>query len=107
MSDERLSYDNLEKKYKTLVTWYDKYNGTPCEQIRHIQEVEVLESRIAKLQQALAAMLNEWAKATRYGSPIALAANTNVAFARDIFNSELKTNIDNKQQQFRKQNNNE
>lgn len=31
-----------EAKYQALVRWYDDYHGTPCEQIRHRQEVEAL-----------------------------------------------------------------
>jgi len=34
----------LKDKVRTLTAWYDKQNGTPCEQIRHQQEVEALKA---------------------------------------------------------------
>ncbi len=39
----------LEKSVRNLTEFYDKYNGTPCEQIRHQQEVELLQQRVAQL----------------------------------------------------------
>ena len=36
-------YDDLLGKYHQLVDFYDKHNGTPCEQIRHEQQVEELQ----------------------------------------------------------------
>lgn len=30
--------------YKALVEFYDKHNGTPCEQIRHQQEIEAMQA---------------------------------------------------------------
>lgn len=36
-------YDDLLGKYRQLVDFYDKHNGTPCEQIRHQQQVEALQ----------------------------------------------------------------
>ena len=41
----------LEKSVRNLTEFYDKYNGTPCEQIRHQQEVEQLQQRVAQLEQ--------------------------------------------------------
>ena len=32
----------LLKKYQALVKWYDEHEGTPCEQIRHAQEIDRL-----------------------------------------------------------------
>lgn len=40
----------LEKSVRNLTEFYDKYNGTPCEQIRHQQEVEQLQQRVAQLE---------------------------------------------------------
>lgn len=40
----------LEKSVRNLTEFYDKYNGTPCEQIRHQQEVELLQQRVAQLE---------------------------------------------------------
>ncbi len=37
--------DRLVPKYKALVAWYDKYAGTPCEQIRHAQELADAQTR--------------------------------------------------------------
>ena len=36
--------EDLTAKYQNLVAWYDKQNGTPCEQVRHRQEVEALQA---------------------------------------------------------------
>ena len=36
-------YDDLLGKYRQLMDFYDKHNGTPCEQIRHQQQVEALQ----------------------------------------------------------------
>jgi hypothetical protein len=44
--------------------------------------VRGLEARVAKLEAATQGMLDEWDKFTRYGSPMAKAANERVAFAR-------------------------
>ena len=41
-----------------------------------------LRARVAKLEAATQGMLDEWDKFTRYGSPMAKAANERVAFAR-------------------------
>jgi hypothetical protein len=43
---------------------------------------ETANERIAQLEQALRAVLSELDKAMRYGSPIAIAANERLAFAR-------------------------
>ena len=41
---DRLRQENeqLTEKCRQLMEWYDRQNGTPCEQIRHQQEVEAL-----------------------------------------------------------------
>ena len=39
-------YDDLLGKYRQLVDFYDKHNGTPCEQIRHQQQVEALQREL-------------------------------------------------------------
>ena len=49
----------LEKSVRNLTEFYDKYNGTPCEQIRHQQEVELLQQRVAQLEGERA----DWKKA--------------------------------------------
>lgn len=40
-------------RIRTLVAFYDTYHGTPCEQIRHQQEVEELKRRIVTLEDQL------------------------------------------------------
>ena len=35
---------SMETRYKGLVDFYDQHNGTPCEQVRHRQEVEALQA---------------------------------------------------------------
>ena len=49
----------LEKSVRNLTEFYDKYNGAPCEQIRHQQEVELLQQRVAQLEGERA----DWKKA--------------------------------------------
>ena len=43
-------YDDLLGKYRQLVDFYDKHNGTPCEQIRHQQQVEALQRERDRLR---------------------------------------------------------
>lgn len=43
-------YDDLLGKYHQLMDFYDKHNGTPCEQIRHEQQVEALQRERDELQ---------------------------------------------------------
>ena len=43
--------EDLMAKYQNLVAWYDKQNGTPCEQVRHRQEVEALQARVRELEE--------------------------------------------------------
>ena len=43
----------LKEKYKNLVEWYDDHEGTPCEQIRHKQQVEELTALVTALVGAL------------------------------------------------------
>ena len=43
--------EDLTAKYQNLVAWYDKQNGTPCEQVRHRQEVEALQARVRELEE--------------------------------------------------------
>jgi len=43
-----------------MVKFYDKQHGTPCEQIRHQQEVEALQQRLAEVEQAHAPL--RWTK---------------------------------------------
>jgi chromosome segregation ATPase len=40
----------LSEKYKNMVTYYDTQEGTPCEQIRHQQEVEHLTARLREVE---------------------------------------------------------
>lgn len=51
-------YAALALKYKELVQFYDAHVGTPCEQIRHQQEVAQLQETIAALTAKLAAITN-------------------------------------------------
>ena len=39
--------DTLRERVRNLVKALDDQNGTPCEQIRHRQEVEALEAKLA------------------------------------------------------------
>lgn len=41
-------YADLLAKYQNLVAWYDKQNGTPCEQVRHKQEVADLQAELER-----------------------------------------------------------
>ena len=48
----RLKAENegLTKKVKNLTAWYDKMFGAPCEEIRHQQQVEALETERDQLK---------------------------------------------------------
>lgn len=46
---QTVSTEQVER-IRTLVAFYDKHHGTPCEQIRHQQEVEELKRRITQLE---------------------------------------------------------
>lgn len=46
-----------EERVRQLVTALDAQHGTPCEQIRHQQEVEALEERVRVLEKALAPVI--------------------------------------------------
>ena len=52
-------YADLLAKYQNLVAWYDKQNGTPCEQVRHKQEVADLQAELERVRGLIA----EYAKA--------------------------------------------
>ena len=52
-------YADLLAKYQNLVAWYDKQNGTPCEQVRHKQEVADLQAELERVRGFIA----EYAKA--------------------------------------------
>jgi phage-related minor tail protein len=54
------------------------------------QTISKQDARIKKLTDALEGMLAEWDKFTRYGSPIAKAANERVAFARTVLSEQPK-----------------
>ena len=43
-------YADLLAKYQNLVAWYDKQNGTPCEQVRHKQEVADLQAELERMK---------------------------------------------------------
>ena len=43
-------YVELARRYEALVAHFDTQHGTPCEQIRHQQEVAFLEAAIARLK---------------------------------------------------------
>ena len=40
----------MTAKYQEMVKLYDKHHGTPCEEIRHKQEVEALVAQLAAMQ---------------------------------------------------------
>ena len=56
--------------------------GLLVEHERLTLELIATRARVAKLEAATQGMLDEWDKFTRYGSPMAKAANERVAFAR-------------------------
>ena len=39
---QKAEYEKLEAKYKEVLKFYDEHVGTPCEQIRHTQEIDTL-----------------------------------------------------------------
>jgi len=41
----------IHHKYQALVNFYDKHNGTPCEQVRHQAEIAELQAQLAAAQQ--------------------------------------------------------
>ena len=47
-------YADLLAKYQNLVAWYDKQNGTPCEQVRHKQEVADLQAELERVRGLIA-----------------------------------------------------
>jgi len=49
--DETLG--GLSRNYQNLMAFYDQHVGTPCEQIRHQQEIERLQERILDLEAKL------------------------------------------------------
>ncbi len=51
--------DTLEAKYKSLVAQMDKLLGTPCEQIRHQQEMETARYYISELRMFLEASITK------------------------------------------------
>jgi len=61
MIDERSEaadrIEALEAKVQSLTTLLDNQLGTPCEQVRHQEQVEALEAKLEKAVEAL-----EWAE---------------------------------------------
>ncbi|MCU0970425.1 MAG: hypothetical protein MUF57_01195 [Gammaproteobacteria bacterium] len=55
--DAPLTYESDEQAVRVLVKALDEYYGTPCEKIRHQQEVEKLERDRARLIDALRAVV--------------------------------------------------
>lgn len=43
------AHDHIKFEYQRMVKFYDKHVGTPCEEIRHAQEVEVYKEHIEEL----------------------------------------------------------
>ena len=43
------AHDHIKFEYQRMVKFYDKQVGTPCEEIRHAQEVEVYKEHIEEL----------------------------------------------------------
>ena len=64
----------LKPKYAQLVSYYDVHFGTPCEQIRHQQEVEKLTAELAE-----ARALNHEYEITVPGSTISALQRDNAA----------------------------
>lgn len=54
----KAQHDHYMAKYTSLVEWYDKLMGTPCEQVRHQQEIELLKAENARLREALGRIIN-------------------------------------------------
>ena len=48
--------DHIKFEYQRMVKFYDNLVGTPCEQIRHAQEVEVYKEHIEELTQEIATL---------------------------------------------------
>lgn len=57
---EAEAHQALREKYQNLVAWYDKHNGTPCEQIRHQQEIERLQQRVVQLERREQFLMSSW-----------------------------------------------
>ena len=47
--EQHAEIERLQEKVRNLTKWYDDQNGTPCEQIRHEQEIERLKKIIFDL----------------------------------------------------------
>jgi|GEM_PF-2921557 len=60
----KAQHDHYMAKYTSLVEWYDKLMGTPCEQVRHRQEIESMQSQLTKYREALERIANTYS-----GSP--------------------------------------
>ena len=50
---QREKLERLNNDYKKLVVFYDQHVGTPCEQIRHQQEVDELKEKLAAVEKQL------------------------------------------------------
>jgi len=49
----KAQHDHYMAKYTSLVEWYDRLMGTPCEQVRHQQEIESLQAQNERYRKAL------------------------------------------------------
>lgn len=49
----KAQHDHYMTKYTSLVEWYDRLMGTPCEQVRHQQEIESLQAQNDRYRKAL------------------------------------------------------
>jgi hypothetical protein len=58
--DNALKYDFLTNKVKNLTSLLDDQLGTPCEQIRHKDEVEALQGENDRLKTALHAIVKNY-----------------------------------------------
>ena len=82
----KLKLQAMREQYRTLVEFYDKHNGTPCEQIRHQQEVEDLTQR---LEEAQADNLQWREHVAQLRTDLAQARGKLVAYDRAVANDPL------------------
>lgn len=57
-AEQRRVIEGLSAKVKNLTAWSDRMFGTPCAEIRHQQQVEMLEEKIKQQAQEIARLEN-------------------------------------------------
>ena len=57
-------YADLMSRHKVLVKFYDDHAGTPCEQIRHQQEIDTLTAKLAAAESAVQISTNAFCMQT-------------------------------------------